>query len=97
MINRLVLNLRTFNTLDQETKGSTRNSHSAHAFPQNRILGNIGAPLDSDQWDAESFNVGDIDLDNPDLHGSDLGWNINEVRGLPTDTMVPVVRVLCII
>lgn len=55
MISRLVLNIRMFNTSNQET---TKSGHGglnlpASAIAQNRILGNIGATLDSDQWDAE--------------------------------------------
>lgn len=91
MISRLVLNLRTFDP-SNEAYSKSRASLPAPEFAQNRILGNIGAPLDADQWDEELFHdEEDADVDNSD-HNSDSGRNLNGVGAHPTDTMVPVVR-----
>lgn len=94
MISRLVLNLRTFNTLSQETTTSGHGGLSASAFAQNRILGNIGAPLESDHWSAELFDEDAVDIENPEGQGID-GY-LDEDVGNPTETMVPVVSLgLC--
>lgn len=90
MISRLVLNLRTFDTSDSESTISGRRALDAPAFAHNRMLGNIGAPLDSDQWDAELFDDDVVHDEDPDFLGSDSG-NAEGVPGNATDTMVPVV------
>lgn len=92
MINRLFLNLRTFDLSDRAaTKSSTR-TFSAPAFAQNRILGNLGAPLEQDQWDENLFGE-DVDdsQDPPAVRNIDTEGHINEDATNATQTMIPVV------
>lgn len=91
MISRLVINLRTFDTSNHETTKSARSDLSAPAFVQNRVLGNIGAPLESDQWDAELFDEDAVDLENTDDQRVYRDDYVNTEGGRPTETMVPVV------
>lgn len=75
LVNRLVLNLRTFGN---ETAGGLADRRSAGPSSrlqpiqfahqdqtESRILGNIGAPLDYDQWNGSQF-----DCDLPEIDGS---------------------------
>lgn len=59
LVNRLFLNLRTFDASGPE-KGHTdrRGKVTELAFAQNRFLGTIGAPLDHDQWDNTALSSG---------------------------------------
>lgn len=81
LINRLVLNLRLFN--DAPDAPSTRHLPEP-AFASNRILGNIGAPLNHSQWD--SLFDDQVDGDEPVEEGEIEGRVRNEL-----DTLVPVV------
>lgn len=67
LINRLVLNLRTFQRPRYGRKTTTPKLLDDLAFATNRVLGNIGAPLDPDQWDEEYIE------DNEDLESEVLG------------------------
>ena len=86
MVNRLFLNLRSF---DRSRHGLSSNTTSlpepafAHDRP-NRILGNIGEPVDYDQWDDFM----------DELHEeSEGGEELTELSGVrdPETTLVPVV------
>lgn len=55
---------------------TTTKQHSNLAFATNRILGNIGAPLDPDQWDEDydiegTFDSGDSDEVVDSQHGEE--------------------------
>ncbi|EIM81700.1 uncharacterized protein STEHIDRAFT_161867 [Stereum hirsutum FP-91666 SS1] len=67
LINRLVLNLRTFQRPRYGRKTTTPKLLDDLAFATNPVLGNIGAPLDPDQWDEEYIE------DNEDLESEVLG------------------------
>lgn len=81
LINRLVLNLHLYN--EAPDAPSTRHLPEP-AFAQNRVLGNIGAPLDHSQWDS-LFD--DVDEEEEVVQEEDIEAGArNEL-----DTMVPVV------
>lgn len=89
LVNHLFLNLRSF---QNPRYGLSSNSASLPApfFAQNRphrLLGNIGEPLDYDQWDEF------LD-DNDDENGA--ARNDSELSGIrdPLTTLVPVVSTL---
>ncbi|KAF9078257.1 hypothetical protein BDP27DRAFT_1207250, partial [Rhodocollybia butyracea] len=91
LINRFVLNLRAFSnrTIQHSVKAPSNTTApplSVLDFAENRFLGNIGAPLDYNQWDdvdelEDEVEQGDenIELEIPD----------NTVN--PLTTLVPVV------
>ncbi|EIM81702.1 uncharacterized protein STEHIDRAFT_115077 [Stereum hirsutum FP-91666 SS1] len=75
LINRLVLNLRMYQR-PRYGLNTTTKQHSNLAFATNRILGNIGAPLDPDQWDEDydiegTFDSGDSDEVVDSQHGEE--------------------------
>lgn len=81
LINRLVLNLRLFN----EAPNAPSSGHLPDLdFAQNRILGNIGAPLDHSQWDS----LMDEEVEGEQDAGQD---DIDNITGNEVNTMVPVV------
>lgn len=79
LVNRLFLNLKTF---DDPDEGLSTSSLPPPVFAQDRWLGNIGAPLDSQQWEH-----------NEDLEGeggpSDTVMSIGVADALTT--FIPVV------
>lgn len=81
LINRLVLNLRLF---DQAPNAPSSGHLPDLDFVQNRILGNIGAPLDHSQWDSlmDEEVEGEQDAEEED---------IGDRAGNELETMVPVV------
>lgn len=81
LVNRLVLNLRLFNQAPDAP--STRQLPDP-AFAQNRVLGNIGAPVDPYQW----YSMFDEDEEAEDVieEGNAEGGAADEL-----DTIVPVV------
>ncbi|KAF5366902.1 hypothetical protein D9757_011391 [Collybiopsis confluens] len=56
LISRLVLNLRTFSSLE-ETRSQTISTISGLNFATNRMLGNIGAPMRSGEVEQEEEDV----------------------------------------
>lgn len=61
LVNRLVLNLKTFDTSQPGDTSDTEHLHSSEpVFAQNRFLGNIGAPLDHSQWDTDEGDHGEL-------------------------------------
>ncbi|KAF5388757.1 hypothetical protein D9757_005577 [Collybiopsis confluens] len=58
LISRLVLNLRTFSLLEA-TRSQTITTISGLNFATNRILGNIGGPIQSGEVEQEEENVGE--------------------------------------
>ncbi|EIM79388.1 uncharacterized protein STEHIDRAFT_116583 [Stereum hirsutum FP-91666 SS1] len=81
LITRLVLNLRLF---DQAPNAPSSGHLPDLDFVQNRILGNIGAPLDHSQWDSlmDEGVEGEQDVEQYDIGNR----TENEVN-----TMVPVI------
>lgn len=85
-----MLNLRTFDD-DASRHGGpliTTKILSEPEFAQNKILGNIGAPLDSQQWEA-----GLVESDD-EMQNSDDGMRRvrdTEMMADPVTTFVPVV------
>lgn len=55
LVNRLFLNLKTF---DDPKEGLSTSSLPPPVFAQDRWLGNIGAPLDSHQWEHDEDREG---------------------------------------
>lgn len=53
LVNRLVLNLRQFGHAELGHPTSETEELPSIAFEHNRVLGNIGEPLDPGQWDLE--------------------------------------------
>lgn len=81
LITRLVLNLRLF---DQAPNVPSLGHLAESSFVQNRILGNIGAPLDHSQWDSFMDEEVEEELDVEQD-------NIGDRTGNEVNTMVPVV------
>ncbi|EIM89204.1 uncharacterized protein STEHIDRAFT_154884 [Stereum hirsutum FP-91666 SS1] len=89
-VNRLVLNLRLYS---QQQESSESSSLPGIAFVQNRFLGNIGAPLDHDQWDSilddvfeDAAGDGGADASGHGVYGE--GW---ATRPNANTTLVPVI------
>lgn len=78
LVSRLFLNLKTF---DDPKNGFSTSSLPPPIFAQDRLLGNIGAPLDSRQWDH------DEDLGDEEEEGNILICGTDALT-----TLVPVVR-----
>ncbi|KAF9064634.1 hypothetical protein BDP27DRAFT_1367049 [Rhodocollybia butyracea] len=87
LINRFVLNLRAFSNQTVQHSGkapfdTTAPPLSTIDFAENRFLGNIGAPLDYNQWDNAD------ELENED---EDIEWEIVDNMVDPLTTLVPVI------
>ncbi|KAF9072031.1 hypothetical protein BDP27DRAFT_1401030 [Rhodocollybia butyracea] len=89
LIHHLFFNLRAFSDHTVQYSGkapsnTTASPLSALDFAENRFLGNIGAPLDYNQWDNvdELENTGD---------GSISEWEILDNTVDPLTTLVPVI------
>lgn len=101
LISRLYLNLRTFQDEDN-SKSQTTRAPATLQFASNRILGNIGAPLKSQDLDVSEEEVVDDSYDGEyqDQYGGsraevDVGGG--PATGVPimaqdSTTLVPVVR-----
>lgn len=90
LINRFVLNLRAFSgsTVQHSGKGpsnTTVNTLSVPKFAENRFIGNMGAPLDPNQWDELWDDVNEVEDE-----GGESSWEILEGEN-PLTTLVPVV------
>ncbi|EIM83441.1 uncharacterized protein STEHIDRAFT_113570 [Stereum hirsutum FP-91666 SS1] len=86
LVNHLYLNIRAFN----RSHFTEHNDLPQHSFARNRFLGNIGAPLDPDWWDAQ-FDEDDEELDSEgQLEVNQDGLNTVE-GGNGLSTLVPVV------
>ncbi|KAF9064219.1 hypothetical protein BDP27DRAFT_1426068 [Rhodocollybia butyracea] len=92
LLNRFVLNLRTFSNLhavQYSGQGHSKTTPlSARHFADNRWIGNIGAPLDPNQWDevdkqetSDGVDQGDGEIEGKFLH----------VVVDPLSTLVPVI------
>ncbi|EIM92765.1 uncharacterized protein STEHIDRAFT_152077 [Stereum hirsutum FP-91666 SS1] len=98
LISRLYLNLRTFQDGDSDNAVSPH-AHSALKFASTRILGNIGAPLNSlDGSEEELEYPGDGEVDEHHVIGgshadsNDLGRSLTIDNGVAQDTtLLPVV------
>ncbi|KAF9066377.1 hypothetical protein BDP27DRAFT_1268649 [Rhodocollybia butyracea] len=92
LINRFVLNLRAYScTVQYSGKGPSETSVStlsAPNFAENRFIGNMGAPLDPDQWDE--MDELSISQDEQVDSARDGGWEILD-RADPLTTLVPVI------
>ncbi|KAE9391803.1 hypothetical protein BT96DRAFT_945092 [Gymnopus androsaceus JB14] len=90
LINRFVLNLRAFSdsTVQHSGKGpsnTTVNTLSVPNFAENRFIGNMGAPLDLNQWDDLWDDVNEVEDE-----GGESSWAT--LKGAdPLTTLVPVV------
>lgn len=87
LINRLYLNLRTWNLPPASV--SNHSGLGEPAFAQNRFLGSIGEPLDPDWWNTQ-FDDGDDT--GPDGSMADASETTD--IGDRNTTLVPVVRIL---
>ncbi|KAF9064640.1 hypothetical protein BDP27DRAFT_1450649 [Rhodocollybia butyracea] len=90
LINRLVLNLRAFSSRTVQHSGQAPVSPTAPPlgaldFAENRFLGNIGAPLDYNQWDDDEL---ESEVDQRD---GDTEWEILDNTVDPLTTLVPVI------
>jgi hypothetical protein len=91
IINHLVLSLRAFSNHTVQCSGrvpsnTTTPSLGALDFAENRFLGNIGAPLDYNQWDDAD------EIENEVEQGiGDIEWEIPATMVDPLTTLVPVV------
>lgn len=99
LISRLYLNLRTFKDGDSNNTVSPH-VHSTLKFASNRILGNIGAPLNSLDGSEEEVEYrcdGEVDehhvIDGSHADSNDLGRSLTIDNGVAQDmTLLPVVR-----
>lgn len=85
LINRLYLNLRAINH-QSDTVTPEHNGMPEMAFAQDRFLGNIGAPLDPDWWNAQ--------FDDDEGDGDELAiqdGSITPTGNNGVTTLVPVV------
>ncbi|KAJ4491091.1 hypothetical protein C8R41DRAFT_867632 [Lentinula lateritia] len=76
LISRLMLNLRTYSAPENSittTQGGARTQQSSLNFATNRMLGNIGAPLD-----GESFGEGDEQEEEEEAEFRAVGENHEE-------------------
>ncbi|EIM79377.1 uncharacterized protein STEHIDRAFT_116578 [Stereum hirsutum FP-91666 SS1] len=96
LIGRLVLNLRLF---DQAPNAPSTGHLPGLSFVQNRILGNIGAPLDHSQWDSlmDEEVEGEQDVKQDDIGdrtGNELNTMIPVIYGEESEAiqMVPITR-----
>lgn len=85
LINRLYLNLRTWNL--PLTSVSNHSGLGEPAFAQNRFLGNIGEPLDPDWWNTQ-FDDGDDTGSDGNMADASETTDIGDRN----TTLVPVVR-----
>lgn len=94
IINRLILNLRLF---DQHSSKTTTGPVSEVQFGRNRVLGNIGAPIEPQQWETilneydSEYPIEDVRADTEVSHISAA-----EVQG-QVHAAVPTVRILFLI
>lgn len=99
LISRLYLNLRTFQDGDSDNAVSPH-AHSALKFASTRILGNIGAPLNSLDGSEEEVEYpcdGEVDehqvIGGSHADSNDLGRSLTIDNGVAQDTtLLPVVR-----
>ncbi|KAF9064647.1 hypothetical protein BDP27DRAFT_1450655 [Rhodocollybia butyracea] len=93
LINRFVLNLRAFSNPTNSSQYSGKDSsyaiisaRSVPNFAESRFIGNMGAPLDHDQWDEVN------DRENEVNHGDEVDGREIPNRTLdPLTTLVPVI------
>lgn len=92
LVNRLVLNLRQFGRAELGHTASETEELPSIAFEHNRVLGNIGAPLDPGQWDPEHYRGSFEEED----CGSNMDTDTERAGKGPhrsNETAVPVVRI----
>lgn len=81
-VNMLVLNLRSPHS--HRGNSRTRTILPERKYAQNRFLGNIGAPVESEQWD-EDFSTAEEEINN------DVNMDGSVCEQNPAMTMIPVV------
>jgi len=81
IINRLVLNLRSFPEPGQTTSLKTNVQLTVPVFATNQILGNIGAPLDLASWMSE------VDEEDEEVHSHAIVENDGEIEMMSRDSV----------
>lgn len=96
LISRLYLNLRTFQ--DKESKSLSTRAPGTLRFASNRILGNIGAPMNSFDKPGQEYHFEEETDEGHGIGGSradldDLGRGLTIDGGVAQDMpLIPVVR-----
>ncbi|KAF9065651.1 hypothetical protein BDP27DRAFT_1424633 [Rhodocollybia butyracea] len=88
LIHHLVLNLRAFASHTVQHSGKAPSNTTAPPlstldFAENRFLGNIGAPLDYNQWD----NIDELKI----REEENIEWKMPDKTVDPLTTLVPVI------
>lgn len=86
LVNRLYLNLRMMNVPPTPTNSKNNNLREPEAV-RNRVLGNIGAPLDPDWWNTQFDEDEELNDDGLGEEADRMGTH----AGDGTTTLVPVV------